>query len=138
MPEEVDIDAIATACSEKERVSFRAESSVVLLKKLRLAGTYFAADPSRIYPAIITRVKPFALFFEVPMFDLEGNIHVSKLGNDYFEFNATRMTFRGSRTGKTYTGGQQIFVRLDNIDFILHQSAWTIVPQPPTPAKKKK
>src|SRR5207249_4182782 len=88
-----DLIAIATACSEKERVSFRAESSVTLLKKLRLANTYFAADPSRIYPALITKLKPFALFFEVPLFDLEGNIHVSKIGNDYFEYNAARQQF---------------------------------------------
>lgn len=138
LPESADLDAIAAACSEKERISFRAESSVVLLKKLRLAGTYFEADPTRIYPAIITRVKPFALFFEVPLFDLEGSIHVSKLGNEYYEFNAARMSFRGSRTGKTFTGGQQIFVRLDRIDYILQQSEWAMVPLPATPAKKKK
>ncbi|HSX10939.1 MAG TPA: VacB/RNase II family 3'-5' exoribonuclease, partial [Chlamydiales bacterium] len=88
LPDTTDIDAVATACSEKERISFRAESSVTVLKKLRLAGTYFAADPTRIYPAIVTRIKPFALFFEVPLFDLEGNIHISKLGKDYFEYNA--------------------------------------------------
>jgi ribonuclease R len=138
LPETINIEAIATACSEKERISFRAESSVVLLKKLRLAGTYFAEDPSRIYPAIITRIKPFALFFEVPLFDLEGNIHISKLGNDYFEYNSTRMAFRGSRTGKSYIGGQQIYVRLDNINYILLQSEWTLVPPPATLPKKKK
>lgn len=135
---DADIDAIALACSEKERISFRAESSVVILKKLRLAATHFAADPTKIYPAIITRVKPFALFFEVPMFDLEGNIHVSKIGNDYFEFNAAKMAFRGSRTGKTYTAGQSIFVRLDQINFILLQSEWSLSTAPDTPAKKKK
>lgn len=137
MPEETDIQAIATACSEKERLSFRAESSVVLLKKLRLAGTHFEADPSRIYTAIVTRVKPFALFFEVSLFDLEGNIHISKLGNDYFEYSSAKMSFRGSRTGKTFTGGQQIFVRLERIDYILLQTEWAIVSQPPTLAKRK-
>lgn len=138
LPELTNLDAIALACSEKERVSFRAESSVVLLKKLRLAGTYFAEDPTRIYPAIITRVKPFALFFEVPLFDLEGNIHVSKIGNDYYEYNPAKMSFRGSRTGKTFTAGQQIFVRLDQINYLLQQSDWAIVSPPDTPAQKKK
>lgn len=138
LPETADIDAISTACSEKERVSFRAESSVVTLKKLRLAGTYFDADPTRVYPAIITRIKPFALFFEVPLFDLEGNIHVSKIGNDYYEYNATKMSFRGSRTGKTFIGGQQIFVQLVNINYILLQAEWVLVPPPATLPKKKK
>lgn len=137
LPESTDVKAIATACSEKERISFKAESSVVLLKKLRLAGTYFAEDPARIYPAVITKVKPFAIFFEVPLFDLEGNIHVSKLGQDYFEFNPAKMSFCGSRTGKTFIAGQSIFVRLDQLNFILQQSEWTLVSPPATYAKKK-
>ncbi len=138
LPNDANVEAVATACSEKERVSFRAESSVVLLKKLRLAGTYFAADPTRIYPAIITRIKPFALFFEVPLFDLEGNIHISKLGNDYFEYSAAKMSFRGTRTGKSFTGGQQVFVRLERINYILSQSEWSLVPPPDTLPKKKR
>lgn len=137
MPEETDIQAIATACSEKERLSFRAESSVTLLKKLRLAGAHFAIDPSRIYPATVTRVKPFALFFEVSAFDLEGNVHVSKLGNDYFEYNATQMSFRGARTGKMFTGGQEIFVRLEKIDYILLQAEWAMIVEP-APKKRKR
>ncbi len=132
-----DIDAVATACSEKERISFRAESSVKILKKLRLAGTYFADDPTKIYTAIITKIKPFALFFEVPIFDLEGSIHISQIGNDYFEFNPTRMTFRGSRTGKTFTAGQPILVRLDKINYTLGQAEWSLVSAPDTPAKRK-
>jgi ribonuclease R len=138
LPESTDLDAVATACSEKERVSFRAESSVTLLKKLRLAGTYFDADPTRVYPAIVTRIKPFALFFEVPLFDLEGSLHISKLGRDYFEYNAASMSMRGSRTGKTFTAGQPLFVRLEKIDYILQQSEWALTSPPDTEARKKK
>ncbi len=126
LPLDANIDRVATACSEKERVSFRAESSVTLLKKLRLAGTYFAADPRQIYQATITRIKPHALFFEVPLFDLEGSVHVSELGNDYFEYNPIQMSFRGSRTGKIYLTGQMISVRLDQVNYILQQSHWSL------------
>ncbi len=138
LPENTDIDAVAFACSEKERVSFKAESSVTLLKKLRLATTYFADDPIRAYRAIVTKMKPFALFFQVPMFDLEGNIHVSKLGNDYFEYNPQTMSFKGSRTGKIFQVGGEIFVRLEQIDMILLQTEWSIVHPPATRSKKKK
>ncbi len=138
LPENTDVEAVALACSEKERLSFKAESSVVLLKKLRLAATYFADDPTQSYRAIITKIKPFALFFEVSMFDLEGNLHISKIGNDYFEYNALNMSFRGRRSGKTFTVGQEIYVRLDAINYIFLQTEWSIVPPPPTPAKRKK
>ena len=126
LPENCDIDAVALRCSERERISFRAESSVTLLKKLRLAGAYFAKDPTHIYPAVITRIKPFAIFFEIPLFDLEGSLHISKIGNDYYEFNPKRMMFRGSRTGKTFTLGQMIQVRLDRIQYTLQQTEWSL------------
>jgi len=138
LPEDADLEVIAKACSEKERLSFKAESSVKLLKKLRLAKTHFDADPSRIYPAIITRIKPFALFFEVEAFDLESSLHISQIGNDYFEFNPTKMTFRGRSTGKTFVAGQIIHVRLDRINFILQETEWTLESPPPIKRAKKR
>lgn len=126
LPPDTDLKEIATACSDKERVSFRAESSVVLLKKLRLADSLFKEDPARIYPAIITKVKPFAFFFEVQTFSLEGTFHVSEIGNDYYEYNQTRMSFKGRRTGKTFATGQTIFVRLEKIDFLTRQATWSL------------
>lgn len=123
---DANVEAIALACSEKERVSFKAESSVKMLKKLRLAAAHFAKDPTYIYRAIITKIKPFALFFEVPLFDLEGNIHISKLGNDYFEYNPIKMSFKGSRTGKIFSIGQEISVQLEHLDYILLQTEWRL------------
>ena len=127
LPPSANLEAISTACSEKERISFRAESSVTLLKKLRLAATHLAEDPTEIYPAIVTKVKPFALFFEVAAFDIEGNLHISQIGNDYFEYNAARMTFRGKKSGKTYTAGQLVHVQLNKVDFVLRQAEWSLV-----------
>ena len=59
----LDIQEIADTCSERERVSFRAEMSVLLLKKLRLLKRYFEEDPYRIYPAKITKNKTFCYLF---------------------------------------------------------------------------
>ena len=139
LPEEANLEDIATACSEKERLSFKAESSVVLLKKMRLAQTYFEENPTETYPALITKIKPFALFFEVPQFDLEGSLHISKIGNDYYEFNPATLSFRGKRTGKIFAAGGPIYVRIDKINFILRETEWSLVPPPPThrAARKK-
>jgi ribonuclease R len=137
LPGETDLEVVAHACSEKERISFKAENSVRHLKKLRLADTYFKEDPTKIYPAVITKIKPFALFFEVSAFDIEASLHVSQLGNDFFEFNSPRLSFRGTRTGLTYTAGQQIHVRLDRINFILQETEWSLVASPPTPRAGK-
>lgn len=126
LPPDADVKQVAAACSEKERISFKAEMSVVILKKLRLANSHFKDDPTRIYPAIITKVKPFAFFFEVPDFDLEGSFHISEIGSDYYEYNPRKMSFKGKRTGKTFCTGQTIFVRLEAVDFLTRQTKWTL------------
>lgn len=123
---QANLTEIADVCSQKERKSCRAESSVVLLKKLRLAARYFDEDPNKIYYGIVTRIKPFALFFDVPDFDLEGSIHISELGNDYFEYDAKRLMFHGTRTGKNFTSGQTLSVRILKIDLIRQQIQWKI------------
>jgi ribonuclease R len=130
LPEHVNLEEVARACSEKERLSFKAESSVKLLKKMRLANTYFTEDPLRIYPATITRVKPFALFFEVPMFDLESSLHVSEIGNDFYEYNPNKLSFRGVHTGQTFIAGQTIFVQIKTLDFILQETKWVLAREP--------
>lgn len=124
-----DLSEIAEVCSQKERLSCRAESSVVLLKKLRLAATHSENHPNEDYSAVVTRVKPFALYFEVPQFDLEGSIHVSELGNDYFEYDAKRLSFCGRRTGKTFNSGALLFVRIREIDLVRQQIRWEILPK---------
>ena len=60
-------------------------------------------------------------------FDIEGNLHISQIGNDYFEYNAARMTFRGKKSGKTYTAGQLVHVQLNKVDFVLRQAEWSLV-----------
>lgn len=121
-----DLTSIAQACSDKERLSMRAENSVVLLKKLRLAAAAFAEEPNKLYSATITRVKPFAVFFELAEFSLEGSIHVSELGNDYFEYNPKTLTFRGSKSGRTYSCGTPISIRLASVDLIRQNAKWEI------------
>lgn len=140
MPPESDLEKIAAGCSEKERIAMRAENAVATLKKLRLAGAYFAQDPERVYPAIISRIKPFFVFFEVPIFDLESSFHVSELRSDFYEYNAKQMSFHGTRTGRNFFIGQEIHVRLEKIDYVLQKSEWSYSspPSTPLPPKKKK
>jgi ribonuclease R len=132
----VDLEKIALKCSEQERVSFRAESSVKLLKKLRLLSRYFATDPGRIYNAIVTRIKPFGLFFELPDLMLEGFLHISELENDYFTFNLQRQILVGSSSGKIHAPGESLTVKPVSIDLILLEAKWALVTS--FPAKKRR
>jgi ribonuclease R len=122
-----DLEKIALKCSEQERISFKAETSVKLLKKLRLLEQYMRYDPDRVYSAVVTRIKPFGLFFELPELLIEGFLHISELEDDYFHFNPQRNTLRGQTTGKTHKVGEKLSVLLTSIDLILLETKWLLL-----------
>ncbi len=132
--EGIDLSQVALKCSDQERISFRAETSVKLLKKLRLLEHYLKEDPARTYQASITRIKPFGVFFELPGLMLEGFLHISELEDDFFVFDPVRNTLYGKMTGKRHFHGEEIPVRLDAVDCILLESKWSLM----APKRKKR
>ncbi|MBS4169198.1 VacB/RNase II family 3'-5' exoribonuclease [Parachlamydia sp. AcF125] len=138
------LERIASECSEQERLSAKAEGSVVLLKKYRLLQEIKQQDPYKQYEAVITRVKNFGFFFEVLDFMLEGFLHVSEIGNDYYVYEDSSLSLQGTRTGQAFTSGTKISVILKEIDFITLESQWhfvtserTVKNSPQTKQKKK-
>lgn len=129
------LQQIASHCSEQERISARAENSVVLLKKLRLLQTLQQKDPYKEYEAIITRVKNFGFHFEILELFLEGFLHVSELEQDYFVFEEKLMRLRGTRKGMTYTTGDQVVVILKEINLIALETKWYLSSSTPIPSR---
>lgn len=123
-----ELEIISERSSEQERISAKAESNVVLLKKLRYLEILNKQHPHRQYEAIITRVKNFGMFFEVLELMLEGFVHVSELDNDYYQFEESQARLRGVYRGGTYHSGDKITVMVKNIDFILLETSWNFVP----------
>lgn len=133
-----NLQEIAAACSAKERVSFKAESSVKTLKKLRLAAKSFGEDPTKVYMATVTKIRPFLLYFEVEQFDLDASFHVSQMGGDYYEYLPKTQVLSGSRTGKTWKVGDTFLVRLHGVDLVRQQASWAMVEEYSRPKKKKR
>jgi ribonuclease R len=139
------IEEIAHQCSNQERISAKAENSVVLLKKLRLLQKMHEKDPRQEYAAIISKVKGFGFFFEVLDLMLEGFVHVSEIDEDYFVYDEASMRLRGRHHGITYCAGDKVVVMLKSVDFVTLESEWFFVSkeqeepkEPETPKKKKK
>lgn len=124
--EGLNLEWIGKECSDKERVSFKAEMSVKLLKKYRLLESWVKEDPTRHYVAYITRIKSFGITFEIKELFLEGFLHISELENDYFIFDPKSNTLRGDRTGKQHALGEQITVRPVQIDLIHLETKWEL------------
>ncbi len=121
------LDDIALLCSEKERLSARAEGSVLHLKKLRYLQILQQQDPRRSYEALVTQIKPFGLVFELIEIPHEGFIPISELGNDYFVFDEKKRRLRGSRTHANYQAGDTISVFLRKVDLILQESRFELL-----------
>lgn len=134
--EKETLEKISEQCSAQERISAKAENSVVLLKKLRLLETNLKKDRYKEYEAVVTKVKNFGIHFEVLELMLESYLHVSELENDYFNFDDATMALKGVRTGFCYKAGDKMTVILKEVDLITLESKWDLVGQEP-PAKPR-
>lgn len=126
--EPMELDAITLRCSEQERISSRAESSVKLLKKLRFLEAHNREEPHFAYHAVVTQIKPFGFYFEVLDLMLEGFVHLSELDDDYYIYDESYSRLRGRSTKNIYQPGTPIDVMLKHIDLIFLETGWHIVP----------
>jgi ribonuclease R len=118
---------ITEACSEQERLSAKAENTVRLLKKLRLLDKMMNEQVDIEFEALVTRVKPFGIVFEIPSLMMEGFIHVSNIGDDYYEYSERTGGLTGSRGGKKYNPGVKIMVECTRRNLITLESDWSLV-----------
>ncbi len=122
-----NLKIISKSCSEKERISFKAEMSVVFLKKMRLLSKYYEENPERHYPALITKVKPHSISFEIKDLFLEGSLHVSELNDDYYVYYPEKMKLKGQWSGSSFGYGDEILVKVAKISFPFLKIEWKIL-----------
>lgn len=121
------LELVAETSSTQERVSAKAEISVLTLKKLRFAAAKKKEDKDKFYEAVITKIKPFGLAFEVIDLMLEGFLHISRVGTDYFHYDEKNQKLVGERTRQGYALGDKLAVRLKDVDLIHGEADWEIV-----------
>jgi len=65
---------------------------------------------------VITGVTGFGMFVELQDLYVEGMVHISSLGKDYFHFDAAMQRLVGERTGTVYRMGDPIQVTVAAVD----------------------
>lgn len=68
------------------------------------------------YTAVVSAVTNFGMFVELEDLYVEGLVHVTELGEDYFVYDQMRHSLRGERTGKTYRLGDKVKVQVAQVD----------------------
>jgi ribonuclease R len=68
------------------------------------------------FPAVVTGVVEFGLFVQLEGMQVDGLVHVSTLGHEYFRFEDDRRALVADRSGTRYTLGDKLRVRLTRVD----------------------
>jgi len=117
-----DLHAIGQHCSETERRADDATRDVEAWLK-----TYYMQDRVGYeYDGTISGVTHFGLFVTLDDLYVDGLVHISDLGQDYFQFDAAKHQLRGERTGVKYQHAGRVRVKVvrvnleqAKIDFVL-------------------
>jgi len=115
-------DDIGLHCSMTERRADEATRDVSNWLKC-----YYMLDRiGETFAGTIAAVVPFGIFVALDEVYVEGLVHVSELGEEYFAFDSVKHLMLGERTGRRYRLGDRLQVRLvranletGRIDFVL-------------------
>jgi ribonuclease R len=79
------------------------------------------------FAGTISSVTGFGLFISLDDLYVEGLVHVSELGADYFHFDAAKHQMLGERTGKRYRLGDRVTVKVVRVDMESTKIDFTLV-----------
>ena len=71
--------------------------------------------------AVITGVQSYGFFAEIDDINAEGLVHVSTLGDDWYEYRSRQNLLIGRKNKKTYQLAQKINVRVLKVDILKNQ-----------------
>ena len=119
-------DDIGLQCSATERRADEATRDVENWLK-----TFFMKERiGEEFDGTISAVTAFGIFGALDQVYVEGLVHVSELGADYFQFDNIKHQMLGERTGQRFRLGDRVRVRLvradlesNRIDFVMAQAA---------------
>jgi ribonuclease R len=68
------------------------------------------------FDGIISGVTNFGIFVELVEVYVDGLVHITALGNDYYHFDAAHHRLMGERTRQIYRLGDKVRVRVARVD----------------------
>jgi ribonuclease R len=108
----IDWEELGRHCSETERRADDASRDV----ESWLKCFYMQDHVGGIYEGTITGVTAFGLFVMLDNYYVDGLVHISELGRDYYRYEPNRHLLLGERTGKRYRLADRIRVKLVRVD----------------------
>ncbi len=123
-------EAAGGHCSANERRADEASKDVQAWLKCRYMREHLGEE----FAGTVSSVAGFGLFVTLDAMYVEGLVHITELGGEYYRFDEARQELRGERTGIRYAVGTRVQVQVSRvdldgrkIDFRLVQEASTLV-----------
>ncbi len=105
-------EALGVHCSANERRADEASRDVEAWLKC-----YFIRDKlGEEFTGVISGVATFGIFVQLDTLYIEGLVHVTELGSDYFQYDEARHELRGERTGIRYQLTDRVTVQVSRVD----------------------
>lgn len=126
-------DALGVHCSANERRADEASRDVENWLKCYFMQNKLGEE----FTGVVSGVTPFGIFVTLDALYVEGLVHITELGSDYFQYDDARHELRGERTGKRYQLTDRVTVKVARvdlearkIDLVLGDSLPAAVPAP--------
>ena len=105
-------EAAGLHCSANERRAEEASRDVESWLKCK----YMKEHLGEVFNGTVTAVTTFGLFVTLNDLHVEGLVHITELGGEYFRFDEVRQELRGERTGIRYIIGSKVRVQVSRVD----------------------
>jgi ribonuclease R len=81
-----------------------------------LKAEYMVDHIGETFSGAVSGVTGFGLFVTLDEIFIDGLVHITSLGNDYYQFDAAKSRLTGERTHKTYRPGDRLQVVVVRVD----------------------
>ncbi|MCW5220300.1 ribonuclease R [Verminephrobacter aporrectodeae subsp. tuberculatae] len=105
-------EAAGLHCSAHERRADEASRDVEAWLKCR----YMRAHLGEEFSGVVSTATGFGIFVTLDAMYVEGLVHITELGGEYFKFDEARQELRGERTGIRYAIGTRVRVQVSRVD----------------------
>ena len=99
-------------CSANERRADEASRDVEAWLKCKYMHEHLGEE----YSGVVSSVTSFGLFVTLDAMYVEGLIHITELGGEYYRFDEARQELRGERSGMRYAIGTRVQVQVSRVD----------------------
>ena len=110
--ETVAWQAAGMHCSANERRADEASRDVEAWLKCKYMREHLGEE----YSGVVSSVTSFGIFVTLDAMFVEGLIHITELGGEYYRFDEARQELRGERTGMRYAIGSRVQVQVSRVD----------------------